>query len=117
MKYNVQFKCLVGRHWRPTTEQAEASTPEDAIDTVMAMKNCLEVSGPWECYEAADPECRILATVQCTGEPKKFAYQYQLSDGRCLTTTLRGDDICKIIKLIEDGVIDLDLKALKFDFD
>lgn len=68
MQYNVQFKCLVGRHWRPATEQADASTPEEAIERVMAMEHCLEVDGPFECYEAADPECRILATVEAVAK-------------------------------------------------
>ncbi len=40
-----------------------------------------------------------------------YVYHYPLSDDRWLVTTLSGNDIGKIISLIEDGVLDLDLSA------
>lgn len=51
------------------------------------------------------------------GRGEEAIYHYPLSDDRWFITTLHGEDIIKIIALIEDGVIDLKLEALKFDFD
>lgn len=44
-------------------------------------------------------------------EYQKF-YNYPLKDGRWFETNLKGDDIEKVIDLIDEGVLDLNLKKI-----
>jgi hypothetical protein len=40
-------------------------------------------------------------------------YHYPLSNDRWLAAAISGDDVVKIIKLVEDGVLDLELNQIK----
>lgn len=46
------------------------------------------------------------------GYASPYIYNYPLKNGKWLETTLHGKDIHKIVDLIENGVIDLDLKKV-----
>ena len=69
----------------------------------------LEMEFPWKTSMFLDNEYVSVAN----GYGAERLYHYPLSNDRWLVTALTGDDISKVIALIENGIIDLNLNPIK----
>lgn len=69
----------------------------------------LEMEFPWKTSMSLQHDWLSLGY----GYGAPYVYHYPLSGDRWLETTLYGDDIGKVIALVESGVIDLKLNPIK----